>query len=83
MAGKPGRRDVVPSKGGKGWDMEKPHGKVVSHHHTQTNAEKAAKKDLGQRGGGEVAIHGKDGRIRDKDTVPPARDPNPPKDTKH
>ena len=43
MAGKPGRRDVVPSKGGTGWDVEKPHGKVVSHHQTQANAEKAAK----------------------------------------
>lgn len=29
-------------------------------------------------------MRGRDhGRIRDKDTVPPGRDPNPPKDAKH
>jgi hypothetical protein len=28
-------------------------------------------------------IHGRDGRIRDSDTVPPAKDPHPPRDTKH
>jgi uncharacterized protein YdaT len=31
--------------------------------------------------GGEVIIHGKDGRIRSKDSY--GRDPNPPKDTEH
>ncbi|MDP3984720.1 MAG: DUF2188 domain-containing protein [Acidimicrobiia bacterium] len=31
-------------------------------------------------GGGEVTIHGRDGRIRDSDTVPPGHDPNPPRD---
>ncbi|MFN3256916.1 MAG: DUF2188 domain-containing protein [Ilumatobacter sp.] len=35
------------------------------------------------RAGGEVRIHGKDGRIRDSDTVAPGRDPNPPRDTRH
>jgi hypothetical protein len=45
-------------------------------------AEKAAKRDIRPQGG-EVVIHGPDGRIRDKDTMPPAKDPNPPKDTKH
>lgn len=80
---KPDRRDVVPSKRGKGWDVTKPGAKdPVSHHETQANAEKAAKRDVRQQGG-EVVIHGRDGKIRDKDTMPPARDPNPPKDTKH
>lgn len=82
---KSGRRDVVPSKGDKkGWDVTKPGAtQPVSHHQTQANAEKAAKRDLARDGGGEVAIHRPDGTIRDKDTVAPANDPNPPKDTKH
>jgi hypothetical protein len=80
--GKPERRDVVPSKG-KGWDVTEPgSSKPVSHHQTQANAEKAAKKDIPPQGG-EVVIHRPDGTIRDKDTIPPAKDPNPPKDTKH
>jgi hypothetical protein len=79
---RPGRRDVVPSKGRKGWDVAA-NAKQVSHHRTQTNAERAAKRDLAHKGGGEVVIHGRDGRIRDKDTVKPAKDPYPPKDKKH
>lgn len=79
---RPGRRDVVPSKGSKGWDVAGG-GKQVSHHKSQANAEKAAKRDLAQKGDGEVVIHGRDGRIRDKDTVRPAKDPYPPKDMKH
>lgn len=31
-------------------------------------------------GGGELVDHGRDGRIRDSDTVPPAHDPFPPRD---
>lgn len=31
-------------------------------------------------GGGEVIIYGRDGRIRDKDTVALGRDPNPPRE---
>jgi hypothetical protein len=74
---KPGRRDVVPSKGGKGWDVTNPGKKEpVSHHKTQTNAEKAAKKDIRPQGG-EVVIHGRDGRIRDKDTDPARQGPLP------
>ena len=30
-----------------------------------------------------VTIHGRDGRIRDSDTVAPGRDPFPPRDKKH
>ena len=45
---------------------------------------RALTKDLAHNsGGGEVRIHGLDGKIRDSDTVPPARDPFPPRDTKH
>jgi Uncharacterized protein conserved in bacteria (DUF2188) len=80
-----GRRDVVPSKGDKsGCDVTQPRSKrPVSHHRTQANAEKAAKRDLAGKGGGEVAIHRPDGSIRDKDTVKPAKDPFPPRDKRH
>jgi hypothetical protein len=78
---KPSRREVVPSKTGTGWDVKG--GQKNTHHQTQANAEKAAKQDLRRKSGGEVVIHGRDGRIRDKDTVPPAKDPNPPKDKRH
>ena len=50
---------------------------------TQYEAEKAAKQFSSNSGGGEVRIHGLDGKIRDSDTVPPANDPCPPKDKKH
>ncbi|OGY59428.1 MAG: hypothetical protein A3H02_02875 [Candidatus Niyogibacteria bacterium RIFCSPLOWO2_12_FULL_41_13] len=47
---------------------------------TQCEAEKMAKEFSANSGGGEVRIHGLDGKIRDSDTVKPAIDPNPPKD---
>ena len=50
---------------------------------TQWEAEKAAKEFSANSGGGEVKIHGLDGKIRDSDTVKPAIDPNPPKDKVH
>jgi len=51
---------------------------------TQREAEKIAKQLAAQSGGGEVRIHKpKGGPIRDSDTVPPARDPFPPRDKKH
>ncbi|HRO64909.1 MAG TPA: DUF2188 domain-containing protein, partial [Candidatus Dojkabacteria bacterium] len=50
---------------------------------TQKEAEKHAKQILRNQGGGEVRIHGLDGKIRDSDTVKPANDPNPPKDKVH
>ncbi len=50
---------------------------------TQLEAEKAAKEFSANSGGGEVRIHGLDGKIRDSDTVKPAIDPNPPKDKVH
>ena len=50
---------------------------------TQSKAEQLAKKFSANSGGGEVKIHGLDGKIRDSDTVPPGNDPNPPKDRKH
>ena len=57
--------------------------RASSHHSTQAEAEARAKEIVGNAGGGEVVIHGRNGRIRDSDTVQPGNDPNPPRDTKH
>lgn len=46
-------------------------------------AKKGSSRHVVREGGGEVRIHGRDGKIRDSDTVPPGRDPHPPKDTRH
>lgn len=67
-----------------GWDVKTGGAtRVSAHEKTQADAERAAKKIVGNAGGGEVVIPGRDGRIRDKDTVAPGNDPNPPKDKKH
>jgi hypothetical protein len=50
---------------------------------TQKEAEKTAKQFAANSGGGEVKIHGLDGKIRDSDTVAPGNDPRNIKDTKH
>lgn len=79
----PERRHVVPSSRG-GWDVKKPGAeRASSHHDTQRAAEQRAKEILGNIGGGEAVIHDRQGKIRDSDTVSPASDPNPPKDTKY
>lgn len=57
--------------------------RVAGYYDTQAEAEKAAKEMAAKSGGGEVRIHTPKGPIRDSDTVPPARDPFPPRDTKH
>ena len=73
-------RHVVPSARG-GWDVKKPgSARASGHAATQSEAITAARAQVRKAGGGEVRIHGKDGRIRDSDTVAPGRDPNPPRD---
>lgn len=52
-------------------------------HETQRDAAERARRQLEQGGGGELTIKGRDGKIRSKDTIPPGRDPNPPKDREH
>jgi Uncharacterized protein conserved in bacteria (DUF2188) len=75
----PNRRTVSPNSGG-GWDVQKPGAsRASSHHDTQAAAQAAARQYLGNEGGGELVTQGRNGRIRDKDTVPPGHDPFPPK----
>jgi hypothetical protein len=57
--------------------------KASSVHRTQADAEAAAREMLRNQGGGELTTMGTDGKIRSKDTIAPANDPNPPKDIEH
>lgn len=67
-----------------GWDSKRDGAsKASSHAETQKDAESDAKRFSSNSGGGEVRIHGTDGKIRDSDTVSPGHDPNPPRDKKH
>ena len=57
--------------------------RAASLHSTQGAAERAAKTYVKNAGAGEVRIHRPTGQIRDSDTTPRSKDPNPPKDRKH
>lgn len=48
----------------------------------QKSAESSAKRFAANAGGGEVRIHGRDGRIRDSDTIFPGNDSCPPRDSR-
>ncbi len=74
---------VVKNPSG-GWDTKKDRSNRSSgNFDTQKEAERKAKQYSSNSGGGEVRIHGRDGKIRDSDTIPPANDPHPPVDKKH
>jgi hypothetical protein len=76
------RRDVSPNSG-NGWKVTKP-GNVrpTATAPAQGAAEKIAKQQTSQAGGGQVYIHTPKGVIRDADTVKPGNE-SPRKDTKH
>lgn len=64
--------------------VNKRHGadKAASIHRTQKEAEEAARAMLRNSGGGELNTHGRDGKIRSKDTIG-KKDPFPPRDREH
>lgn len=73
-------RHVVPDPSG-GWDVTLPGAaRASAHFDQQGEAVNRAREILQGAGGGELVVHGRDGQIREKDTVPPARDPFPPRD---
>lgn len=73
-------RHVVPNPNG-GWDVVKPDAeRASSHHDTQQQAIDRGREIVHNLGGGELRIHGRDGQIRDSDTVAPGKDPYPPRD---
>lgn len=76
----PNSRDVLPNSEG-GWDVKKPEAiRASRHYEKQSDAIDSGRRILSNDGGGELRIHGRDGRIRDSDTIRPGHDPNPPKD---
>jgi hypothetical protein len=73
---------VLKNKSGE-WTVKRAGSERASGtYNMQRQAERAAKKLAANSGGGEVRIHGRDGRIRDSDTIS-ATDPFPPRDKKH
>ncbi len=68
---------VVPNSSKGGWDVKRDSAQRVSVH-TETKAE-AVKvgRTISQRAGSELVVHGKDGRIQQKDSH--GNDPCPPK----
>lgn len=78
--GKPTSRHVVRTEDGR-WAVKAPGSQRASSvSSTQREAIAKARDTVSKEGGGEVRIHGRDGRIRDSDTIKPGRDPNPPRD---
>lgn len=76
------RRDVSPS-GKNGWKVTQPGAKTpTAKAPTQGAAEKIAKKQTSDAGGGQVYIHTPKGVIRDADTVKPGNESRT-RDTKH
>lgn len=76
---KPQDRTVSKRSDG-GWENKRNDAsRASSVHKTQAEAVASARQMLGNQGGGELSIKGTNGRIRDKDTVHPGKDPYPPK----
>jgi uncharacterized protein DUF2188 len=77
------RRHVVPDPAG-GWRVVAPHAERASARAvTQEEAYDRAREIVHNAGGGEVVIHGRDGQIRNSNTIPPGHDPDPPRDKRH
>ena len=72
---KGGDRSVYRRADGK-W-VHKRHGakRTSKAYATQAEAIDEARKILHKQGGGELIVHGEDGKIRQKDTIPPGNDP--------
>jgi hypothetical protein len=75
---------VAKDKETNKWNIQKEGGlRSSGSADTQKEAEKIAKQYSANSGGGEVRIHGLNGKIRDSDTVKPGNDPKSSKDTKY
>lgn len=78
------KQDRMVYKKGDKWANKRNDAKQASSiHDTQKEAEDTARQQLANQGGGELITKGLDGKIRSKDTIPPGKDPNPPKDMEH
>lgn len=75
---KDGDRTVSQRPDGKWVNKRNDSKRATSLHDTQREAQDAGRNNLKNQGGGELITLGRDGRIRDKDTVAPGSDPYPP-----
>ncbi|MFD7487766.1 DUF2188 domain-containing protein [Streptomyces mirabilis] len=79
MSGQANSRDVVRRDDGT-WAVTRPGSERASAvAGTQAEAIQRGSQILANDGGGELRIHGTDGRVRDQRTVSPGNDPYPPK----
>lgn len=68
--------DYSVYKDGDDWVAKRDNSdRASSRSSTQADAYADAKRFASNAGGGEVTIHGRDGSIRDKNTIAPAKDP--------
>lgn len=76
------KRHVVPNPDG-GWQVRKEGARRASStHSTKEEAVDRAREILRNADGGEIVVRGRDGQIRDSDTVFPGKsDRRPPRDT--
>ena len=71
----PNAREVRPDGAG-GWTVINPAGQRSSgHFDTQAAATARARQILANNGGGELRVAGRDGAIRNADTIQPGNDP--------
>ena len=76
-------RTVYKRKDGKWVNKRNDSDRASSIHETQKEAENAAREMLINQGGGELTTQGRNGKFRSKDTIPPGKDPLPPRDKEH
>jgi hypothetical protein len=68
--------DYSVFKDGDNWAAKRDDAsRASSLHSTQADAYDAARSLASKNGGGDVSIHGVDGKIRDKNTIAPGNDP--------
>ena len=77
---KDGDRTVYKRPGGTWVNKRNDRDNPSSTHRTQNDAINKAKEMLRNQGGGELSVHGLDGKIRRKTTISPGNDPFPPRD---
>lgn len=74
MSGQANSRDVTHR--GDGWAVTKPGSDRASAvRPTQAEAISRATEILTNDGGGELRIHGRNGQVREQNTIPPGNDP--------
>lgn len=76
-------RIVYQRPDGKWVDKRIDADRAASVNDTQGGAAQKSRQILENQGGGELIIKGRDGKIRSKDTIPPGKDPFPPRDSEH